>query len=640
LAEENYSKALALDPNNPDVLHSYSLMLAGVGRVKEALAMRQQLQTQEPFVPVFNGQTACLQWLNGQNDAAIATIKTLPPGAARSDIGRADLARMYVAAGRYSEAADLLLETSSGDYSLETMKEAARILRAAPATAASSENLPRFGGPLNYIYLHTGIPDRALEFYEGSVEAGYLVSAATDALWHSSYVAVRKTERFKAFVRKAGLVDYWRARGWPEFCHPTSADDFVCELPPLDSAPGLPRPDKPSIAVLAFQNMSGDPEQEFFADGIAEDIITTLSKSRGLFVIARNSSFSYKGKTVDIRQIGRELGVRYVLEGSVRKSGNRVRITAQLIDAADGHHVWAERYDRALEDIFAIQDEMTHNIIGAIAPEIVAAEIQRSLGKEVADLGQWERLMRAHWHIGRFTPEDSSEARRLLGELVRREPNNTLALSTLAQAWLLAGVFGWTKEPLSVAMGIGGQYARRAVAADDQDAAAHAVLASAEVFGEGRHDDGIRRFLRAIELDPNSSSARGFLGAAYAFGGECEPAIQRSQEALRLSPRDFLMVLWHIQIAWAYLSVENYEQTAENAKRAMECSPTFPDTHALNAVAAANLGRMADARAGIAEFSRLLPGLTLHDERLNRPFRRAEDRKRWLSGLKKAGLPE
>ena len=386
--------------------------------------------------------------------------------------------------------------------------------------------------------------------------------------------------------------------------------------------------------------MSGDPEQEYFADGIAEDIITTLSKSRWLFVIARNSSFTYKGKAADVRQIGRELGVRYVLEGSVRKAANRVRITAQLIDAADGHHVWAERYDRALEDIFAIQDEMTHNIIGAIAPGIVAAEIQRSLGKEAAELGQWERLMRAHWHIGRFTREDSNEARRLLDELVSREPNNALALSDLAQAWLFAGVFGWTKEPLPVAMGLGGQYARRAVAADDQDAAAHAVLGLSDVFAEGRHDDGIRRLKRAIELDPNSNFARGFLGAAYAFGGECEPAIQHSQEAMRLSPRDFLMVLWHIQIAWAYLSVENYEQAAENAKRAMECSPAFPDTHALYAVASAYLGRMTDARAAIAEFARLLPGLTLHDERLNRPFRRAEDRKRWLSGLKKAGLPE
>src|SRR6202051_2451958 len=176
--------------------------------------------------------------------------------------------------------------------------------------------------------------------------------------------------------------------------------------PTSATAPALP--EKPSIAVLPFLNMSGDPEQEYFADGMTEDLITDLSKISGLFVIARNSSFTYKGKAVDVKRIGRELGVRYVLEGSVRKAGNRVRITAQLIDAGSGHHLWAERFDRALEDIFAVQDEITHSIIGAIAPGIVAAEIQRSHGKEAAELGQWERLMRAHWHIRRFTREDST----------------------------------------------------------------------------------------------------------------------------------------------------------------------------------------------------------------------------------------
>ena len=188
-------------------------------------------------------------------------------------------------------------------------------------------------------------------------------------------------------------------------------------MPTQPSAP-LALPDKPSIAILAFQNMSGDSEQEFFADGIAEDIITALCKAHWLFVIARNSSFTYKGKSVDVRQIGRELGVRYVLEGSVRKAANRVRITAQLIDAGGGQHVWAERYDRALEDIFAVQDEITQSIIGAIAPGIVAAEIQRTQGKKVTELGQWERVMRAHWHVQKFTREDCNEAILLIEEIL------------------------------------------------------------------------------------------------------------------------------------------------------------------------------------------------------------------------------
>ena len=177
--------------------------------------------------------------------------------------------------------------------------------------------------------------------------------------------------------------------------------------------------------------MSGDPEQEYFADGIAEDVITALSRSRWLFVVARNSSFTYKGKSVDVRQVGRELGVRYVLEGSVRKSGNRVRITAQLVDASDGHHVWADHYDRGLEDIFAVQDEMTNQITSAIAPGIVAAEVLRAQAKGADELGTWERLMRAHWHIQRFNPEDFKEAIRLLDDLLHHEPNNATALSDL-----------------------------------------------------------------------------------------------------------------------------------------------------------------------------------------------------------------
>jgi len=309
-------------------------------------------------------------------------------------------------------------------------------------------------------------------------------------------------------------------------------------------ASGLALPDKPSIAVLAFQNMSGDVEQEFFADGIAEDIITALSKAHWLFVIARNSSFSYKGKSVDVREVGRDLGVRYVLEGSVRKAGNRVRITAQLIDATSGHHVWAERYDRALEDIFAVQDEITRSIIGAIAPGIVAAEIQRTRGKEAAQLGQWERVMRAHWHVWRFTREDCREAFHLTDEILRRDPNNALALADLSFNWHFGGVFGWTTEPIAKAMEKSGDAARRAVAAEDRDATAQAALAVYEVFSN-RHDDAIKRLMRAVELDPNSSLARGQLGVALSFGGEPDRSIAALEDAKRLSPRDYLMVIWH-----------------------------------------------------------------------------------------------
>ena len=405
------------------------------------------------------------------------------------------------------------------------------------------------------------------------------------------------------------------------------------------SAIGLTLPDKPSIAVLAFQNMSGDVEQEFFVDGIAEDIITALSKSHWLFVIARNSSFIYKGKSVDVRQVGRELGVRYVLEGSVRKSGNRVRITAQLIDASGGHHVWAERYDRALEDIFDVQDEITHSIIGAIAPGIVAAEIQRTQGKDAAALGQWERVMRAHWHVRRMTREDCLEAIRLIEEVLQRDPNNAMALSDLAYNWHFGSIFGWTSEPPPVALQKMGEAARRAVAADDRDAMAQTALGLYELFSN-QHDDAIRRIHRAIELDPNSSFARGNLGVAYNFGGEPDRSIAALQEAMRLSPRDYLMVIWHTCYAWSHLHAERFAESVDCAKQAIDFNPSFPDSHGTLAAAAAHLGRMADAHAGLAGFVRLLPGLSLADPRLIRPFRREADRERFLSGLRKAGLPE
>ncbi len=405
------------------------------------------------------------------------------------------------------------------------------------------------------------------------------------------------------------------------------------------AADGLVLPDKPSLAVLAFQNMSGDSEQEFFADGIAEDITTALSKARWLFVIARNSSFSYKGKSVDIRQIGRELGVRYVLEGSVRKAGNRVRITGQLVDATTGHHVWADKYDRRLEDIFAIQDEITQSIVGALAPGIVAAEVQRAHGKDPAELSQWERLMRAHWHIRRFTREDCLEAIRLIEEVLRQEPGNIVALTDLTINCDFGGVFGWTEEPLEVARQKMGEAARRAVAIDDQDATAQAALGVQELF-VGCHDDAIRRLQRASDLDPNSSFARGYLGLAYAFGGEAEPAIAALEAAKRLSPRDYLMVIWHTGSAWAHLSAERFDKALESAKNAIDSNPNFPDGHAALAVAAAHLGRDSEAQTALENFARVLPGLTLGDTRLTRPFRRPADQERFFTGLRRAGLPE
>jgi TolB-like protein len=288
------------------------------------------------------------------------------------------------------------------------------------------------------------------------------------------------------------------------------------------TASARPVAQKPSIAVLPFANMSGDAEQEYFSEGITEDIITSLSRNRAFFVISRSASFTYKGPAVDVGKVARELRVRYVLEGSVRRAGSRVRITAQLIDAETGHHLWADRYDRELADVFAVQDEIAQSITGAISPGIITAEIQHAQRKEPSQLDACDRIMRAHWHIRRFTQSDLAEARRLLDEAIVLDPSNSMALSDLAFARHFEAVFGWGDGPAESHARLG-EAARKAVAADDSDAMAHTSLAIFDLFS-GRHDEARRRLHRALELDPNSFFARGYLGVSYGFGGDYETA--------------------------------------------------------------------------------------------------------------------
>jgi TolB-like protein/Flp pilus assembly protein TadD len=388
--------------------------------------------------------------------------------------------------------------------------------------------------------------------------------------------------------------------------------------------------------VLPFANLSGDPEQEYFAEGISEDVITELSRFRSISVMARNSSLMYREKSIDVRRAAKELGVRYVLEGSVRRAGTKIRITAQLIDATSGQHVWAERYDRDLIDLFAVQDEVTRNIIGAIAPGIVMAEIQHSRSKTSQELDTWDRIMQAHWRIRRFTREDFAEACRLLEELLTNEPTNAVALGDLAFSLHFAAIFGWTDSP-EAAITRMGEVAQRAVNADGQDAAAHTALAVYELFS-GRHDDALRRLRRAIELNPNSSFAQGYVGVVQAFGGEPELALESVREAMRLSPRDLLTVIWRVVEGWAHLSAERFALAAESAQMAIDWNPAFVDAHAILAAARAHEGRIEEARAALREVMRQMPGLTAGDQRLIRPFRKPADQERLVDGLRKAGL--
>jgi TolB-like protein/class 3 adenylate cyclase/Flp pilus assembly protein TadD len=402
--------------------------------------------------------------------------------------------------------------------------------------------------------------------------------------------------------------------------------------------PPRPAPRKPSIAVLPLANMSGDPEQEYFSEGVTEDIITNLSRNRAFFVISRSTSFTYKGPAVDIAKVARELSVRYVLEGSVRRAGNRVRITAQLIDAETGHHLWADRYDRELADVFAVQDEIAQNIVGAIAPGIISAEIRHAQHKDPSQLDAWDRVMRAHWHIRRFTQSDLAEARRLLEEAIALDPTNSMAFADLAFARHFEAVFGWG-ESVAAAHAGAGEAARTAVALDDGDATAHTVLAIYEIFS-GRHEEARRRLRRATDLDPNSALAHGYIGVSHAFAGETDAAMSDTDDAIRLSPRDPLLNIWYVVKGWAALAAERYEEAIEFTIRAAEAQSEFPDIYAVRAAAEGQLGRVDAGRSTLKELLRRMPALTIADERLNRPFARAGDRERFLAGLRQAGLPE
>ena len=306
--------------------------------------------------------------------------------------------------------------------------------------------------------------------------------------------------------------------------------------------PALPLPDKPSIAVLAFTNMSGDPEQEYFSDGMVEDIITALSRIRWLFVIARNSTFTYKGQAIDVKRVGRELGVRYVLEGSVRKGGNRVRVTAQLIDAGSGAHVWAERFDRDLSDIFAVQDEITAHVTAVIEPALAEAEQQRVLRKPPERLDAWEAYQRGLWHFYKYGPEDNKIAQTFFRQAIALDPQFAPGHYGYALA-LQWDIWHYSGRPFGEAQGIPRDEALLAIALDDKDAMAHAILAHIRMWGS-EWDAAIAEARTAHTLNPNSAFVISMLGCVLSFGGYREEGLERLRQGMRASPHDPLMWLW------------------------------------------------------------------------------------------------
>jgi TolB-like protein/cytochrome c-type biogenesis protein CcmH/NrfG len=398
----------------------------------------------------------------------------------------------------------------------------------------------------------------------------------------------------------------------------------------------LPLPDRPAIAVLPFTNMSGEPEQEYFSDGISEDIITALSKLRWFFVIARNSSFIYKGKSVHLKQVADELGVRYVVEGSVRKEGNRVRITAQLNDVTSGSHLWAERYDRGLADVFAVQDEITEAIVAAIEPHLYAAENFRAQRKAPENLDAWDLVMRALSHYWRVTREDNVVAQALLEKAISIDPNYGQALGVLATSYMFCAHMGWTD--IAVAAPIAEKAALAAIRADDEDPWAHHALANVRLITQRRHEDAVAEFELALKLNPNFSQAQGYLGLALTYCGRWREGAEAAARALRLSPRDPFCAVYYGIAAYAQFIGRNYDEAIRLARGGLRQRNDFVGAHRVLTAAAGMANRPEIARAALAELRRAQPNISLAWVNEHMPILRDDERAHYLEGFRRAGL--
>jgi adenylate cyclase len=396
----------------------------------------------------------------------------------------------------------------------------------------------------------------------------------------------------------------------------------------------LPLPDKPSVAVLPFANMSSDPEQEFFADGIAEDVITALSRYSSLFVIARNSCFTYKGRAVDVKQVGRELGVRYVLEGGLRKAGNRIRVTAQLVEAESGKHVWAERYDRDLADIFAVQDEITEAVTIAIAPAIADAEQRRAMRKPPGSLDAWAAYQRGLWHFSKFTPDDNALAQKFFQQAIDLDPSFGGGYKGLA--WAQGQAADFQGRVLPEALSSAEALARRAVSLDGGDAEARSLLCSA-LWRRGDYEGALAEAERALATTPNLAFAHHMLATIQIFSGRPKEGLAALEKSIRLDPRDPRSAVRLMQMALGFYFSREYAAAIETAKRGIRSYPDFPNTYRWLAAALGQLGRTEEAKEALEKAIAIAPGSFDMYVRGRVPWMRPEDHAHMLEGLRKAG---
>ena len=405
--------------------------------------------------------------------------------------------------------------------------------------------------------------------------------------------------------------------------------------PPVNRV-SLALPDRPSIAVLPFENMGGEAAKAYFADGIAEDIITGLSQLRWLFVIARNSSFTYLGRHVDVRQVGRELGVRYVLEGSVRWVGNRVRVTAQLIEAATGTHIWAERYDRQPDDVFAIQDEITSSVIGCIQPELLSAEHGRVTLTPPQNLDAWENFVRAMFLYSQHTDASTREALGFLDNAITLDATYARAHGLMALCLGWRAFQGWEDRPTAFARGM--IAVDRAVACDARDPWAY-VAQGMIISADRDNAAAIAAVERAIAVSPNFAFAHALLGCMHVMGGRPEQGIAAIDIGVRLSPRDTFADEYFLYYAFAHFQAGRYAMAAAEAQRAIQLRPGHPVLYVMAGASFGLSGQVAQAQAMIAKVRELVPTMRARDMEEHFSYCLREDRERLARGLVAGGMP-
>jgi adenylate cyclase len=416
---------------------------------------------------------------------------------------------------------------------------------------------------------------------------------------------------------------------WNFYLRPAAPPTVV----PSEKIPAIELPDKPSIAVLPFTNMSGDPEQEYFSDGITEDLITDLSKISGLFVIARSSVFIYKGKAVKIAEVGRELGVRYVLEGSVRKANDRVRITAQLVDATTEGHLWAERYDRDLKDIFALQDEVAQKIVAALAVKLTEDEQKRLVRKHTDNMEAYDTFLQGLEYKNHYTKEANLQARQMFERAIDLDPEFALAYALLGLTHYQEWSLGWSQDPQSLEQAF--ELAQRAIALDDSLPLSHYVLGEVYLWRK-QHEQAIAELEKAIALSPSDADGIAGLGDILNWAGMPEEAIGLVTKAMRLNPMYPTWYLWNL--GHAYFLTGRYEEAIETLKRVLDRNPYFLPPHAYLAASYSELGRHEEARAEAAEVMKLSPQTSMEAWRQRLPYRDQAVLERLFDSLRKAGL--